>query len=146
MSDAEDRAGAAQQQAFGEQRAPQRAGARAERRANRQLAFAPHRARENQIRDVRAGDDEDQCRRGEQHQQDGSRRRGDLIAQLHRVDPEVGLRRIRLRMLLDDGAVDGAQLGARRVEVGAGRKAAEQLRHPMHAAGRPSSPTDDVGW
>ena len=59
---AEQRAGAAQQQAFGEQRPPQRAGARAERGANRQLAFAAHRARENQVGDVRARDDEDQAR------------------------------------------------------------------------------------
>ena len=37
-------------------------------------------------------------------------------------------------MLLDDGAVGGAQFGARLLEIGARRKAAEQLRHPMHAA------------
>ena len=43
-------------------------------------------------------------------------------------------RGIRLGMLLDDRAVDGAQLGARRVEVGARREPAEQLGHPMHAA------------
>ena len=57
---AERGAGAAQQHAFGEQGAPQRSGARAEGGANRQLAFAAHRAREDQVRDVRARDDEDQ--------------------------------------------------------------------------------------
>jgi len=30
--------------------------------------------------------------------------------------------------------VDGAQFGARRLEIRAGRKAAEQLRHPVRAA------------
>ena len=73
--------GAAEQQALGQQRPPQRAGARAERRANRQLALAPDRARQDQVRDVRAGDDEDQRRCRQQHQQHGPRRRGDLVAQ-----------------------------------------------------------------
>ena len=86
---AEDRAGAAEQQALGQQRPPQRPLARAERRADRQLPFAPHRARQDQVGDVRAGDDEHQRRRRQQHQQHGPRRRGDLIAQAHRVDPEV---------------------------------------------------------
>ena len=38
-------------------------------------------------------------------------------------------------MFLDHRAVRRAQLGARRVEIGAGREPAEQLRHPVHAAG-----------
>ena len=131
---AEQRAGAAQQHAFGEQRAPQRAGARAKRRANRQLAFAAHRAREDQVGDVRARDDEDQAGRAEQHQQDRARRRGDLIAQLHRVDAEVILHRIRFLVRRQHAAVNGAQLRARLLEVGARREPAEELRHPMHAA------------
>ena len=53
---AEHRAGAAEHEALGEQRPAQRAGARAERRAHGQLAFAPHRARQDQVGDVRAGD------------------------------------------------------------------------------------------
>ena len=60
--DRQHRARAAEHQTLGEQRPSQRARAGAERRANRQLAFAAHRARENQIRDVRARDDEDQRR------------------------------------------------------------------------------------
>ena len=103
--DAEDRAGAAQQQALGQQRAAQRAGARAERRANRQLAFAPHRSRQDQVGDVRARDDEDEPGRGQQHEQHRPRRRGDLIAQLHGVDAEVALLRVRLRVRLDHRGV-----------------------------------------
>ena len=68
---AQRRARAAQQQAFGQQRAPQRSGAGAQRRADRQLAFAPDGPRQNQVRDVRAGDHEHQHRRRQQHQQNG---------------------------------------------------------------------------
>ena len=58
----------------------------------------------------------------------------DLIAQADGVDAEVARRRIRLGMLLDDRAVDRPQLGARRLELDAGREPAEELRHPMHPA------------
>ena len=74
------------------------------------IASSPSRrtdARQDQVGDVRAGDDEDQRRRGQQHQQHGARRRGDLVAQPHRVDAEVGLRRIGLGMRLDHRAVHG---------------------------------------
>ena len=107
--------------------------ARAERRANRQLAFAPHRARENQVRDVRTRDDEDQRRRREQHEQDGPRGRRDLVAQLHRVDAEVAALRIRIRMLRDHRAVHRAQLRAHLLQRGVRRQPSEQLRHPVHA-------------
>ena len=63
------------------------------------------------------------------------RGRRDLIAQPHGIDPEVGLGRIRLRIFLDDRAVDGAQLGARGVEVDARGEAAEELGHAVHAPG-----------
>ena len=130
---AEDGTRAAEQQALGEERAPQRAGARAERRADRQLAFAPHRPREDQVRDVRARDDEHQGRRGEKHEQDGPRRRHNLIAQADGVDAEVGRGRVGLGMFLDDRTVDGPQLGARGLELDARRQAPEELRHPVHS-------------
>jgi len=38
-------------------------------------------------------------------------------------------------MFFENGPVNGAQLGARRVEIGAGREAAEELGHPVHPAG-----------
>ena len=143
--DGEHRARAAQQQAFGQERSAQRAGARAKRRANGQLAFAADRARENQVRDVRAGDDEDQRRRGEQHQQDGSRRRDDLVAQVHRVDAEVRLRLIRLRMLLHDGAVHGTKLRARRLESRTRAPAGRRAPSSGAPALRPSSRRDGAG-
>ena len=77
---AEHGAGAAQHEALRQQRSPQRTAAGAERGANGELAFATHRAREDQVRDVRARDDEHHRRGGEQDQQDRPRRRRDLIA------------------------------------------------------------------
>ena len=68
-----------------------------ERGADGEFAFAADGARENQIGDVGAGDDEDEHRRGEQHQQDGPGARGDLVAQADGVDAEVGFGRSRLR-------------------------------------------------
>jgi hypothetical protein len=110
-------AAAAEQQAFREQRLAQPAGADAERRPYGQLAFPPDRSGQDQVRDVGARNDEDQCRRGQQDEQHRSRPRCDLIPQQLRVDPEVGLRRVRLRVFLEDGAVDGAELGARGLEI-----------------------------
>ena len=78
---AEHGAGAAEHQALGEQRAPERAGAGAERRTHGQLAFAAHRARQDQIGDVRARNHEHDGRRGQQHEQNRPRGRGDLIAE-----------------------------------------------------------------
>ena len=131
---AQQRTGAAQHQAFGQQRPAQRAGGRTQRGANRQLAFTAHRARQNQVGDVRARNDEDQSRRREQHEQHGAGRRRDLIAQLDRGDPEVVFHRVRLAVLGDDRAVRGLQLGARLLEVRTRREPAEQLRHAMDAA------------
>ena len=147
---AEQRTRAAEQETLGQQRPPQRAGARAERRPNRELPLAPHRPREDQVRDVRARDDEDQHRGGEEHEQDGPRRRGDLIAQPERVDAEVRVLRVRFGVRLDHCGLDDAQFRARRLEIRSGRQAAEQLRHPMHTAGdhrrgKVMGTRDDIG-
>ena len=87
---AEDRAGAAEQQTLGEQRAAQRAApapsaartasspSRRTERARIRLATFEH-----AITNTSAG-------RGEQHQQHRSGRRRDLVAQQHGVDAEVG--------------------------------------------------------
>ena len=96
---AQNGAAAAEDQALGEQRSPQRARARAERRAHGQLPFAPDGAREDQVGDVRARDREDDACRGEQQEQDRPRRRGDLIAQPRDAQLHVGARRVGLGML-----------------------------------------------
>jgi hypothetical protein len=70
---AEHGAGATENQALCEQRAPERAGAGAERGSHGQLAFAAHRAGEDQIGDVGAGNDEHDGCRGQQHEQNRPR-------------------------------------------------------------------------
>ena len=57
---AQHRAGTAQQQAFGQQGTPQSRRGCAQSGANRQLAFAADRARQNQIGDIRARNDKDE--------------------------------------------------------------------------------------
>ena len=107
----------------------------AERGPHGQLAFAAHRSRQDQVGDIRARNDEhDRCC-GEQHEQDRPRRRRDLIAELLDGQLDIGLRRVRLGVLAHDGGVHRGQLGARRVERRPGRQAAEELRHPVGAAG-----------
>ena len=69
--DAEQCSGGAHQQAFGEQRAAQSAGAGAESGANGEFAFAANAARQNQVGDVGACDHEDQQRRSQQNEQNG---------------------------------------------------------------------------
>ena len=57
---AQPSAHAAEQKAFGEQHAAERAWAGSERCADGKFAFATHRARKNQVGNVAAGNDEDQ--------------------------------------------------------------------------------------
>ena len=66
---AEDRADGRQQQAFGEQLANQAPAAGAERRADGDFTITPGGARQQEVRDVGAGDEQhDQHRGGEQLQ------------------------------------------------------------------------------
>ena len=130
----QERPGRAQHEALSEERAAERPGTRAERRANRQLTLTPHRARKDQVGDVGARNHEDQRRRSKENQEDRSRRRDNLIPQTHRVNPEVRFWRIRLRMFLPDGAVNRAQLGPRSLEIHTRGEPAEQFRHPVHTA------------
>ena len=127
------RAGPAEHQAFGQQGAAERAGAGAQRGPHGQLAFPTHRTGEDQVGDVRTSNDEhDRCG-GKEHEQDRSRGRGDLIAELRRCEVDVRLRRIRFGVLAHHRRVDRRQFGARGFERRTGRQAAEQVRHPMDA-------------
>ena len=100
----------------------------------RQFPLTPHRSGQNQVRDVRAGDDEDEAGGRQQNQQDGRRGRDDLVPQAPGLDAEVGLRLVGLGVRLDHGAVHDAKLGERRVEVGTRREPAEELRHAVDAS------------
>src|SRR5947207_9052236 len=129
-------ASATEQEAFGQQHAPQRAGACAECRTGRQLALAANRPGKNQVSHVRTGDDEDERRSCEQHQQYGPSPRGDLITKQLGADLVLRFGRIGFRMCFGHGPVDRAQLGASLIEGGTRSETAKDLRHAMDAAGR----------
>ena len=139
-------AGHAQHQAFGEQGAAERPLAGAERRPHRQFALAPHRPRQNQVGHVRAGHDEDQRRGGQQHQQDGARRRHDLLAQVHGVDAEVGVGGIGLAVFRLDGAVRGAEFGLHVLEGTARAPDGRRARSCGARGHRPSWRRGGAGW
>ena len=132
--DSQDGAAAAQQQALGQQRAPQRTGVRPERGSHRELGFAPHRACEHQVGDVGTGDDEHQDRCRHQHDQERPRASRELISEADGVDRERGARRIGLRVLADEGAVHLLQFRARTLETGGGCQPSEGLGHPVLAS------------
>ena len=83
---AEQRTGAAEHETLGQERPAQRRRACPERGSHGEFALAADRAGQDQVGDVRAGNDEDEAGRGQQHEQHGPGRRGNLIAQPHRVD------------------------------------------------------------
>jgi hypothetical protein len=126
---------AAEHQALSQQRPPEGAMAGAERGPHGQLAFAAHRAGQDQVGDIRAGNDEHHRGCGEQHEQDRPRRRRNLIAEPGHLQLNVALHRICLGVLAHDRGVHRRQLGARGIERHARLQAAEELGHPVSAAG-----------
>ena len=68
---------------FGEELSRQPAAVRADRQPQRQLALARRGARQVQVRDVEAGDREEQDRGAEEQQQDRTRRRRERLTQRH---------------------------------------------------------------
>ena len=119
---AEQRAGPAQQHAFGKEGAAQRRASCTERGTNRELAFAPDRPRQNQVGDVGAGNHKDQRRRRQQHEEHSARRRHNLVAQPPGLDAESGVLLVRLRVRADDRCVHGLELGFRRLESAPGAR------------------------
>ena len=77
--EADDAAGDRQQRALGQQLPHQPPASRAERGAHRQLAIAPQHARERQVGDVRARDQQHEPGRAEQDQQHLARADGQLL-------------------------------------------------------------------
>ena len=107
----------------------------AERGAHGQLAFAAHRARQDQVGDVRAGDDEHDRGGGEQHEQDRPRRRRDLIAQ--RRDAQLDVRAL-------PSTPRGARASWRRAPRSARRA---PLRASRRARGGRTAPSSGAcGW
>src|SRR5580692_8338710 len=90
-TNAQQRPGAAEQQAFRKKSAAQSSVSGAERGAYRKLSFTPNGTRQDQIGDVRNSDDENECRGREQNQQNGACTRCDLFAQHRSVDLRIRL-------------------------------------------------------
>ena len=167
-------AGERHQQHLGEQLAHERPARRAERRLHRQLAPALDRAREQQARQVRAGD-EQHHRHRRQQQAHGGRGVGDeavgkaqgaeAVAFARVREPAREVRRHRREALLERrGRVAGAQQAERTDEAVAGRvghrraigepelgalREGEPGRHHAHDLQAPAvdhdGPTDDRG-
>ena len=81
----------AEQQAFGQHLAQQSAPPGAERRPNRQLALPRGRAGEQQVRDVGAGDQQDEAHRTEQDDQRPLDVTHDLLVHRHEADTDPGV-------------------------------------------------------
>ena len=128
---AERRTGPAEQKAFGQQHAAERASARAECGADRQLAFAANGARQDVVRDIGTRDDEDQSGRCEQNEQHGPGARGDLVAKQLGRDLKVSPLRVSLRVVFFHRRVHGAQFDASLLEGGSGSETRKELRHAM---------------
>ena len=130
---AKHRPGAAQHQAFGEQRPTQRRMTRAERGTHGKLTFSTYRARENEVGDIRAGDHEHDRGRRKQNEQNRARRRSDLLAQRRRRQLHVRLARIGFWMLARHRCVGRGQLRARALHRRARRETPKELRHAVRS-------------
>ena len=91
-----------------------RRAARAERAADRDLALARRRAREQEVRDVRRRNEQQEADRAEQHVQDLAHVADDGVLQRHRVERPVFRRRILPLEAGGDGVEVRPQLGDRR--------------------------------
>ncbi len=81
-----------EQQALGEQLTNQPSASGAQRQAHGGFLLSRHAAREQQIGDIDAGDQQQQADRGKQHQQRRVRMPGDLIAQRHQFQRHAAVR------------------------------------------------------
>ena len=105
--------------------------ARPQRRANGELARPADGAREQEVRDVRARDQQQKTDRGEQHQQEGPHIADDVLFHGHERDPEILVgHRIGRREI----AGDGVHLGLRLRESHARFQAADCVRADVDGA------------
>ena len=93
----------AEQQAFGQHLAQQSTPPGAERRSNRQLALPRGGAGEQQVRDVGAGNQQDEAHRTEQDDQRPLDVTHDLFVQRHEADTNPGVRWILFLQPRGDG-------------------------------------------
>ena len=147
---AESGASDAKNETLGQQSAAQCASARAQSRADSELALTADGAREDQIGDVGASDDKHEAGGGKKNEENGSSTGSDLLTEEFGVDLEMRLGRIGVGMILDHRAVDGAKFGAGLFKSDAGGEAAEEFGHVMdapvlHGRGQMMGAGDNVG-
>ena len=111
--EAEDPAGDRQHRAFGQQLTDQTPASGTERGAHRQLAIAPQHARERQVGDIRARDQQNQTRRAEQDQQQLARTDGELFEQVGRFRLKAGVGAVDVGVVLLEPLTDRGHLGRR---------------------------------
>src|SRR5690349_1385270 len=128
-------AGSAEDQAFGELHAAKSPAAGTKSGADGEFAFAADGAGENQVRNVGAGNDENEAGSGKQNDENGASTGGQLVAKELGGNFEVGLLRVCVRVLFLDSGIDGLQFRASLLEGGPGSEAAEEFGHAMNAAG-----------
>ena len=142
-------AGDRQQRALGQQLAHEPAAPGAERRAHRELAAAPQHARQHQVRDVRAGDQQHAADGAQQHEQRRPRAQRQLVAEAHRRRGEARALRVGIRVVGREAGGDRGQVGAWPARASrpaaAGRRRSASGRRGSRASarssgtGRPSS-------
>ena len=116
-----------QQQAFGEQLPDDSPVRGAERGPHRHLLAPPDRARQQQVGDVRAGDQQHEADGRHQHDQRSPHVADHLLAQRHDAEREAAVRRIDVRMT---GAKARRQRGHLRLRL-LERRAGPELRHDV---------------
>src|ERR1700683_5354410 len=79
-----------------------------QRRTDREFAFAANRPRENQVGNVRAGDDEDESRSYEKHQENGARAGSNLVPEHPGINAVAAVIGIRIGVVLHHRGVNGA--------------------------------------
>ena len=125
--DAEQAADRREEDALGQELLQQPAAARAQRRADRELFLTSEGAREQQVGDVGAGDQQDEADGAEQHQQRTADVADDLLVQRHDAERQAAIGRIDVRKVAPQPGGDGVHLGLRGGGAGAGLELGENV-------------------
>ena len=100
-----------------------RAPARAERRSHGDLLLARQRSRQQQVRDVRAGDQQHESHRRHEHEQRQPHAADRLLLQRQHAKRQAAVRRIEVRVLAPETGGERVELGPRLLDRRARRRA-----------------------
>ena len=126
--DAGAAAGEREQRAFDERASSEREGTGAERGADGEVLRRARRSRDQQARHVRAGDEQDEHDRAEQHPQRGADVADDLFV---RRDERDAPSRVGVGMLARDAVSHGVHVGLRLADRHAWPESSDRLIHPV---------------